>query len=246
MPKKPNPIRVIGEGEISFTLLDISIESKGFIGSGAIIVHRPGISDELVYHYLVSNELISKRSAIIFPFSHPLILPITKQPEIIDFSSVNWDAQIQPGSTYRLHSTSDAQGIRNLSKFRKAILPRSVNDFPIIFIVDTLQKLTPTLDRELRILIREAPMNRLSVWLHCPLNAIPSELFSIIGNISVIWPSKNDYDILKEHFSTDHFDLDGDIKKRGMLFASNLIIQNGKGWQFSEMEFDDLKITDPK
>ncbi|HAW52080.1 MAG TPA: hypothetical protein DCX54_07115 [Flavobacteriales bacterium] len=241
MAKKLEPIRVTGEGDISFKLLDISIESGGYIGSSAIIAHRPGISDRLVYQYLVASELTSKRSAIIFPFSHPLKIPYNIQPKSLDTNSADWKDKILPGSLLRIKSTSDNTILKSLAKLRKGILPRSTNDFPVIFVFDTIQRISPKLEEEIRILIREASMNKLSVWLHCPLTSIPPDLFSIIGNVSVIWPSKKEYDILKEHLSSDQIDFDGFPRSRGMLFISNIILTEGKGWQFTEMEYDELE-----
>lgn len=237
------PMRITGQGDLAFKLLDICIESDGFIGSSAIIAHRPGISDELVYHKMLARELQLARSAIIFPLSQPLTLPLEPQPETLTLADEHWDTNIGPGKSFRLHNQSDAQGIKNLTKFRRQILPRKAGDsFPIIFVVDTLQKIPLTLEKELRTLIREAPMSKISVWLHCPLSSVPQDLFSVIGNVAVIWPSQSEFEILKNNLSVDRFiDNDGLEHHRGMLFISNIITPKGKGWQFSELEYEDLK-----
>ncbi|MFZ5904110.1 MAG: hypothetical protein ACOYZ8_11240 [Chloroflexota bacterium] len=241
MAKKNVPIRVTGEGDLAFRLLDISVESGGFIGSSAIIAHRPGISDELVYRHMIATELSTKRSAVIFPFAHPLVLPYNLQPDTLDLNSSDWLSVIQPGKSFRPRLVADSTVFHSLAKIREGILPRPNNSFPIIFVVDTLQKLNPKLDQELRVLIREAPMNRLSVWLHCPLTSIPPEIFSIIGNVAVIWPSKKEYLILKENLSSDQITINHVPHTRGMLFISNIVLSDGKGWQFTEMEFDNIR-----
>lgn len=242
MTESDGMVRITGEGELSFKLLDISIESDGFIGSSAVIAHRPGISDELVYHYMYARELMKARSAIIFPLEQPSTLPIDPQPEILDFKKGS-SFQLQPGKSYRFKSQSELQSAKMIERVRKAILPRSPNDFPIIFVLDTLQTLSEPLEKELRILIRESPMNHISVWLHCPLTSVPRDLLPVIGNVAVIWPSKSEFDILKENLSTDRFvDIDGASHPRGMLFISNIVTSDGKGWQFSELQYENVKL----
>lgn len=236
-------IRITGDhGELSFRLLDISVQSDGFIGSSVIIAHRPGISDELVYHKMLAREFSLSRSVVVFPLPQPCLFPFEPQPGVLNFGVDAWKYCLKPGNIFRLHLQSETQSIKNLIKLRRAILPRKPDEtFPIIFVIDTLQKIPATLEKELLILLREAPLNHLSIWLHCPLNSVSSDLFSVVGNAAVIWPSEKEVRLLKENLSVDTYqDEVGKSHSRGMLFVSNIITPAGKGWQYSELEYVDF------
>jgi hypothetical protein len=227
-------VRITGEGEISYQLLDFSIKHNGFISSSILYVQRPGISDKLVYHYLIPRALNINRATIIFILNQLEYLPIHPQPDPLFESFFEHPIQLQPSRMYKIHAPNSEKSAEIISKLRFSLYPRPKESPPLIFIIDTSIKWTTSQENVLRQIIREAPLLNLSVWLHCPLHLIPFDLISSIGNVAIIWPSKSEIEILKNLLPNDKFCGPEVPLLHGMLFFSSLLCSD-KGWEFTEL-----------
>ena len=226
-------VRIIGEGTVSYKLLDFSIKHNGFVSSTILYAQKPGISDKLIYHYLIPRALNNNNATIIFIVNQPEHLPIDPQPDLLFESVIDNSMQFKPGRMYKVQASNQDISAKILSKLRLSIFPRHKESNPLIFIVDTSTKWSSSLENELRRTIREAPLNNVSVWLHSPIQLIPSDLIASIGNVAVIWPSNSELELLKYYLPNDKFDLSDSTLLRGMLFFSSLLCGE-KGWEFTE------------
>ena len=220
-------ITLFDDGALSHFFVDFSKQQRGFLGSGAIITNRPGWSDRLILNML--TEVIAENAGIVFP------LPATAQiyRNYCYLLKNNSKLQITPRQLYCTELKTQVSSARLLEKIRRQLADRSKDDHPIIFVFDTLQKITQPVELEIRHLLKDAAYLNLSVWLHCSLQQIPFDLISSIGNVVAIWPSKDEIQILEKHLpSTTDIDFSGKKFPPGILSFNKA---SNEGWRFSEL-----------
>jgi hypothetical protein len=100
--------------------------------------------------------------------------------------------------------------------------------FPVIVIIDTLQKWNEELETQIRYFIQEASFLNLSIWIHAPIFLVPAVLLPTIGTIVVIQPSRSELKILEESFPSSRIEIESKRYSQG-LFVYNKA--SGKGWQ---------------
>jgi len=227
MPTKAN-IRIIDEGPGAHSFVELSKQQNGFLGTSVIVVSRPGLSDRLIHNHLIPRA-ISQNAAIIFPIS----IPYLRNESILTLGQEE-QFKISPNHIYKIEQSTQSDSAENmaflLSHFRDST---SVNKrhHPIVIVVDTLQKWSESLEVQIRYLIQEASGQNLSVWLHTPIQLIPIDLISTIGNVVIIWPSQNEIKLLSENLPAIDVNFWGKRQSQG-LFIYNKV--SSTGWQFIE------------
>lgn len=207
-------------------LRDSGYEFEGFLDShlsdflsGSIIIaQRPGVSNEKLLLPLV-RLVLNKDATIILPlsqpehslsksnFSHSTILP-----------DVSLDGPLASQHIYEFHNSHNQDSASAmLTRFRYHYILDSKSDSTLIFLVDTLQRWAIPFENELRHLIHEAPLSNISVWLHCPLYLVPTDLIPTIGSILIISPTKGEIEILRNHMTAK--EMPQEDLSNGVLFV---------------------------
>jgi hypothetical protein len=100
--------------------------------------------------------------------------------------------------------------------------------FPIVIVIDTLQKWSEELETQVRYLIQETSSLKLSIWIHAPIFQVPADLLPTIGSIVIIQPIRSEIRILDECFPSSKIEIESKRYSQG-LFVYNKA--SGKGWQ---------------
>jgi hypothetical protein len=182
------------------------------------------------------ERALKNKSAVFFPLKEPYQLPGSLNPTYIKSEKIEARKRFQPGKVYRLLVESYEPEAPKLELFYKHLLESKTRDFPFVIIFDTLRKWTPFLEDHIRFLLRESPMAQGSVWLHCPLSHIPTDLLSVFGNVFVIWPSQHEIKLLNSHFPSDKIPAprgksQDQYNNRMLVFNSKPISERGWEWK---------------
>jgi hypothetical protein len=124
--------------------------------------------------------------------------------------------------------SNDANVIKSLRN-RLHHLKEEEKKFPIIVILDIIQKWDEDLESQVRYLVQESSSRKLHIWIHSPLFLIPTDLLPTIGTIAIIQPSRGETKLLEAHFPSEHHEFESKKDSRGFFIYSK---NSGKGWQF--------------
>lgn len=182
-------IRIIDEGKGAHLLAEISERVKKIsVGGAVVIAYRLGFSDRLLYRYLL--PLIGRDSAIV-------LVGATK--------SHLYPERVEELTSGTLPLRGKAYVLDNLSWHKQgqtvgAIVQRAEKEgieWPIAWVVDTLQPWSPKMEEIVRFLLEKSTFANTRVWLHMPLALMPKDLFTVIGNILILWPSPDEISFLR-------------------------------------------------
>lgn len=226
----------LGTDAQSHEISDLSAKLGGFIGSSVLIAHRPKASDSILYNYFLQRAL-ANGSTIFFPLKEPYHLPDKVKPIYIKAEQIDSKNNYQKGKVYRFQTDFFDADAPKFDEFYKKILSSKSRKFPFSIVFDTLKKWTPLLEEHIRFLLRESPLVKGSVWIHCPLAIVPSDLLSAFGNVIVIWPSQHDIKLLNSHFPSERIPSNGVGEKgsynnRMLVFKSKPV--NERGWEWKK------------
>ena len=192
-------VRWTGEGLQSHYLSDLSAQQRGFIGSSVLIVHRPGVSHNILYQNFIPKAQNEYHSVVIFPLQEPHYLPHNLRSTPVPIDEIE-KRRYKRGKIYRFQTQSLKDDKPFLDAFYYNTLLSKKRTYSFVIVLDTLKKWHPTLEEHIRMLLRESPLNNGSLLVHCPLAIVPPDLLSVFGNVMVVWPSKNEIDLLNEYF----------------------------------------------
>ena len=193
----------------------------GYLGPSMIIVNQPSITDRLIREYLI-REVREENTIVIFPLYLPDGNPGKKL-----FLDEN---PILAGQTYfmkRETQRNDANVIKSL-RTRLHNLNEQEKKYPIVVVLDIIQKWGEELESQVRYLLQEASSRNLSIWIHSPLFLIPTDLLPTVGTIVIIQPSRSEVKLLEEHFPSENHEFES--KGGSGFFIYNK--RSSKGWQF--------------
>jgi len=200
-----------------------SKQQLGFLGT-SVIVNRPGESDRLICDGLIPNAL-EQNASIIFPLS----TSGGKYEKLV----MQTDIKIIPNHIYQIEGGTQNDSAKVIANLRSMLHERSEGEkeFPIVVIFNTLQKWTEELEIQIRYLIQDASFLNLRIWIHSPIFLIPSDLLPTIGNVVIIWPSKNEVRLLAENLPSLEVEFGIEPQAQGLYFYDKA---SGNEWQFSE------------
>jgi len=222
--------QIIDEGPGAHLFVELSRQQDGFINTSVIFVNRPGLSDRLLHNHLIPRA-VDQNSAIIFPLS----ISYQAYEGILTLGTIE-QVDIKPKHIYKIEHKSQNESAEKISILRSVLQGRkNSRATPVVIVLDTLQKWSEVLEVQIRYLVQEASYLNLSIWIHAPLHLIPNDLLPTIGNIVVIWPSKNEIKLIAENLPAVDVELWGQKQPQG-LFIYNKSTPNG--WQFIELTSD--------
>jgi hypothetical protein len=227
-------IRWVNIGNQSHNLSDLGGKLGGFIGSNVLIAHRTKASDTILYNSLLENA-IKNKSTVIIPHKEFIPLPGSFTTINIKSEKIEKRRVFKEGTIYRLLLDSYEQDAPRLNLLYEHLLSIRKHAFSFVIIFDTLKKWSPLLEDHIRFLLRESPSVQGSVWLHCPLSNIPQDLFTVFGDVMVIWPSQHEIDLLNSHFPAEtillsNSNTDDKCNNKLLLFNSKPISKRGWEW----------------
>ena len=226
MPTK-NQVQIIDEGVGAFSFVELSKQQNGFLGTSVIFVNRPGLSERLIHNHLIP-KVLSQNAAVIFPLS----ISYRRNTSILTLGQDELFS-ISPKHIYKIEENSQGESAEKMAYLRAffSAQSRRTESHPVVILIDTLQKWSEALEVQIRYLIQEASSLNLSIWLHTSIRLIPEDLITTIGNVVIIWPSKNEIKLLSENLPAIDVDFRGKKESQGMFIYNKL---SGKGWQFKE------------
>lgn len=194
----------------------------GYLGSSLIIVNRPSITDRLIRDYFI-RQIREEDLVVIFP--------LYMSDGRIGKNLFLDENPIFPRQTYfmkREMQSKDANVIKSL-RTRLHNLKEEEKRYPIVVILDIIQKWSEELESQVRYLVQEASYRNLSIWIHSSLFLIPTDLLPTIGTIVIIQPSRSEVKLLEEHFPSENHEFESKKDSRGFFIYNK---RSSKGWQF--------------
>jgi hypothetical protein len=234
--------RIVDSGIEASSFSTFASQQRGFVSSSLILVHRAGVSDRILYKFFL-YESLRRGAIVVFPLVQHSFAGIDLEGKrlrpIEIFRDKNWESKknlFLSGNMYKFHTKSQEDCAVLLSRLREIISTGKENHseqniHSIIFIVDTLQKWEHQLEFQLRELIGEASTINVNLWLHCPLDLIPTDLISTIGNVIVVWPTVNEINILSNYLPLVQHEYSEFELSRGMLFCRSIPSKEENRWQ---------------
>lgn len=217
-------LEILDEGIGSHAFAKLSSHSSMFLGTSLILIHRLGFSERLLYKHLLPGIL--EKASVILLNRPPQMFP---SDAVVLFEK---EVHLERAKIYHFRQSSWTEK-RDL--LEEIICPSGWRDAknPLIFLLDTLQVWDDDLNFAVRRILENAAYFNLSLWIHSPLNLIPDDLLTTIGNVLVLWPSQDEIRQLKAKLPVHEVDLGTESRPTGAFVHLHF---SGE-WQYQEVGF---------
>lgn len=208
---------------------EINKQNLDLLGT-TVIVNRPGLSDQKIINDILIPAAFKENASLIFALT-PSGDKYKKYLTLHD----NDLTTFLPRQVYKIESGTQKDNAMVIAHIRSWLRERSDDEkkIRIVVIFDTLQKWADELEIQIRHLIQEASSLNLSIWIHSPIFLIPNDLLPTIGNVVIIWPSKNEIKLLEENLPGLDVDLETKKQLQGLFIYNERFSNKWKVIEFT-------------
>ena len=192
---------------------EISKQNLDLLGT-TVIANRPGLSDQKIINDILIPTAFNDNASLIFALT-----PSGDQYKKCLTLHDNDLTTFLPRQIYKIERGTQKENAKVIAHIRGWLRERSDDEkkIRIVIIFDTLQKWADEVEIQIRHLIQEASSLNLSIWIHSPIFLIPNDLLPTIGNVVIIWPSKNEIKLLEENLPGLDVDLETKKQLQGLF-----------------------------